>query len=139
MDIQEKPQPRINQINAPFWKACNEGKLLIQQCQASACMKWVYFPRVCCPHCGSGDLAWQEASGKGNVESFTVIRRPQHPSFFPEAPYYFVAVRLKEGPLIYSRLEHPHDPELNLMGRSVRAIYREHGPSQQLPFFVLDQ
>lgn len=138
MSTQEKPQPRINDINRPFWQACNEDRLLIQQCQSSACGKWVYFPRVCCPHCGGGDLAWKEASGKGTVETFTVIRRPQHPSFFPEAPYYFIAVRLEEGPLMYSRLDHPYEPDLDLMGRKVKAVHTPHGARQKLPFFSLD-
>ncbi len=94
MNPQEKPQPRINNINRPFWEACNEERLLLQQCQSTACGRWIYFPRVCCPHCGGGDLSWKEASGKGRIETFTVVRRPQHPSFFAEAPYYVIAVRL---------------------------------------------
>lgn len=138
MNVLEKPQPRVNAINRPFWQACNDDKLLIQQCQSSTCGRWIYFPRVCCPHCGCGDLSWKEASGKGKIETFTVIRRPQHPGFFPEAPYYFIAVRLDEGPLMYSRLEHPYEPDLKLTGRSVKSTYTPHGPQQKLPFFVLD-
>lgn len=138
MSTQDKPQPRVNRINAPFWSACNEHKLLIQQCQASDCGRWAYFPRVCCPRCGSGDLEWKQASGKGTIETFTVIRRPQHPSFFTEAPYYFIAVRLEEGPLMYSRLAHPYVDGLELMGKSVQVVYTEHGGDQKLPFFTLD-
>ncbi len=139
MSTHEKPQPRINSINRPFWQACNEGKLMIQQCESSACGKLTYFPRVCCPHCGNGDLSWKEASGEGTIETFAVIRRPQHSSFFHEAPYYFIAVRLVEGPLMYSRLEHPYDPELELMGRPVNVIYTQHGENQKLPFFILQE
>ena len=139
MNPQEKPQPRINNINRPFWEACNEERLLLQQCQSTACGRWIYFPRVCCPHCGGGDLSWKEASGKGRIETFTVVRRPQHPSFFAEAPYYVIAVRLDEGPLMYSRLERSYHPDLDLTGRSVKVIYSPHGTQQKLPFFALDR
>lgn len=139
MSTQDKPQPRINRINAPFWQACNEGKLLLQQCQSDRCQQWIYFPRVCCPYCGSGELSWKEASGKGRIESYSVIRRPQHASFFPEAPYYFIAVHLDEGPLLYSRLNHPYEGELDLMGARVKVVYTPHGEAQQLPFFVFDK
>jgi len=138
MNTQEKPQPRMNSINRPFWQACNEEKLLIQQCESSSCGKWIYFPRVCCPNCGNGNLAWREASGKGVIETYAVIRRPQHPSFFDEAPYYFIAVRLAEGPLMYSRLDHPYDPELELIGSIVTVTYTPHGTKQKVPFFVLE-
>jgi len=139
MSNELKPQPRINAINRPFWEACNEDKLHIQQCQSPNCGKWAYFPRVCCPHCGSGDLAWKDASGEGEIKTFAVIRRPQHPSFFPEAPYYLIAVQLKEGPLMYSRLQHPYEQGLELVGRKVSVTFTDHGPQQRLPFFVLQE
>lgn len=136
MDVTQKIQPRINAINRPFWEACNDDRLLIQRCEASACGQWTYFPRVCCPHCGGG-LRWTQASGEGTVKSFTVIRRPQHPSFLPDVPYYFIAVELKEGPLIYSRLHHAYCSDLAPLNQPVKVTFVEHGPKQKLPFFVL--
>ena len=84
-------------------------------------------------------MSWKDASGRGVVETYSVIRRPQHPSFFPEAPYYFIAVRLEEGPLLYSRLDHLYEEELDVMGRLVEVVYTQHGDSQLLPFFALSQ
>jgi len=133
----QKPQPRINSVNRPFWDACNSGKLSIQKCDAPSCGKWFYFPRVGCPHCGSTAFSWKEASGRGTIVSYTVIRRAQHPSFAPELPYYFIAVRLDEGPLMYSRLAGPYRPDLDLMSREVSVVFAEHSPDLQLPFFSL--
>ena len=130
-----KPAPRVNEINGPFWEGCNRGELILQQCHAPDCGRWVYFPRVCCPYCGSGDLAWKRASGRGKVASFTIVRRPQHPAFFPEAPYYFAAIRLDEGPLMYARLDGEPDPDAKLIGRAVEAFFVEHTAGQKLPFF----
>jgi len=82
-----KPGPRVNKINKRFWDACNHNELLIQQCDAQACRKWIYFPRVSCPYCGGGDLTWRIASGCGRIVTYTRIHRPHHKSFFRDAPY----------------------------------------------------
>ena len=74
-----------------------------------------------------------KASGRGRVVSWTMVHRPHHAGFGPEAPYVFLAVELAEGPLMYSRLAGtvPED----LIGRSVRAVFVAHGPEQKVPFF----
>ena len=62
--------------------------------------------------------------------------RPHHAGFGPEAPYVFAAVELAEGPLMYSRLA--GRPPEDLIGRSVRSVFVDHGPEQKVPFFELD-
>ena len=131
----EKPAPRINSINRPFFEGCNGDRLMLQRCRTPSCGRSIYFPRVCCPHCGGGELEWFEASGEGVIVTYTVIHRPNHPSFFPEAPYHFVAVRLKEGSLIYSRLVDPPPADPHLIGRAVRVVFVPYTQSQKLPFF----
>ena len=48
----------------------------------------------------------------------------------------FAAVELAEGPLMYSRLA--GRPPEDLIGRSVRSVFVDHGPEQKVPFFELD-
>lgn len=133
-----KPSPRPTAVNRPYLEGCNRSELWLQRCGSPACGKYVFYPRVCCPHCGSGTLAWERASGEGRIVSFSRIHRPQHESFFAEAPYYFVAVQLDEGPLMFSRLHHEGPlPEEGLIGRRVRATFVEHTREQRLPFFRL--
>lgn len=133
-----KPSPRPTPINLPYLEGCNRGELRLQRCGDPACRKYVFYPRVCCPHCGSGTLTWERVSGEGRIASFSRIHRPQHESFFAEAPYYFIAVRLDEGPLVFSRLHHEGPlSESGLIGRRVRATFVEHAPGQRLPFFRL--
>ena len=131
-----KPLPRLSPINQPYLEGCNRDELRLQRCES--CGKYVFYPRVCCPACGAGTLRWERASGEGEIVSFTRIHRPQHESFFREAPYYFIAVGLKEGPLVFSRL-HDQGPisEDGLIGRRVRAVFVQHTPDQRLPFFEL--
>lgn len=133
-----KPTARVTPINREFFEACNRGELRIQRCGAPGCGKHVFYPRVACPHCGMASLAWETVSGKGTIVSFTKVHRPQHESFFAEAPYYFIAVRLDEGPLMFSRLEVSGEvKEEGLIGRPVRAVFVPHTPEQKLPFFAL--
>lgn len=135
--MEPKPAPRITPINAPFFEACNRDEFILQRCRSEACRRYIYFPRVCCPYCGGGELEWVPASGKGRIKSFTVIRRPQHQSFAPEVPYCFAAVELEEGPLMYSRIEGASDGARNLLGASVSVVFVQHTAEQKLPFFRL--
>jgi uncharacterized protein len=132
-----KPSPRVTPINRPFFDACNRNELMIQRCADPSCARFVYYPRVACPHC-DGPLSWTPASGRARIVSYSRIHRPHHESFYAEAPYYFVAVQLDEGPIMYSRLAHdgPLD-EGRLMGCAVRVVFVQHGPDQRLPFFKL--
>jgi len=137
MANEQKPLPRINAINRPFFVACNEGVLRLQRCQSEACGKHIYFPRVCCPHCGGGDLAWEAVSGRGTIRTHTLVRRPQHPSFFPEAPYVVLAVTLDEGPLMYTRLVDGVAEDADLIGRKVEVVFSDVAPGHKLPYFRL--
>lgn len=132
-----KPLPRITAVNRPFFEACNRDELRLQRCLAPDCRCFIYFPRVCCPHCQAGELVWQPVSGRGRIVSFAAVRRPQHHSFFDEAPYYFAALQLDEGPLLYSRLaQKPHLPDEDaLIGAPVRAQFVDQGNGQKLPYF----
>ena len=133
-----KPSPHLTPINEPFLRGCNQNEFWLQRCALATCRQFVFYPRVCCPHCGAGTLTWERATGHGRIVSFSLVSRPQHESFFPEAPFYFIAVRLEEGPLFFSRLHHQDIPtEINLIGRQVRALFVQHTPEQRLPHFRL--
>jgi uncharacterized OB-fold protein len=56
-----------------YFDALRNGVFRIQRC--SACARHVFYPRVLCSYCGSPELAWVDASGKGTVYSTTVVRR----------------------------------------------------------------
>lgn len=132
-----KPSPRVTPTNQPFFDGCNRDELLVQRCTDHSCRRYVYYPRVACPHCDAR-LEWVRASGRGRIVSFTRIHRPHHESFYAEAPYYFIAVELEEGPIMYSRLrrEDPLDAE-GLIGRDVHVAFVQNTPGQRLPFFEL--
>jgi uncharacterized OB-fold protein len=130
-----KPQPRVTELNRPFWEGCNAGRLFIQECRA--CERKVFYPRVCCPFCKAGNLGWIQASGQGSVISHTTIRRTHHDSFNAQAPYVFAAVALQEGPCMYAQLlDSPIDGP-SLVGRTVTVVFVDHGPGQKIAAFRL--
>jgi uncharacterized OB-fold protein len=82
------PNPRRDPESAPYWEAAQRGVLLLKRCRA--CGKAHYFPRPLCPFCMSAETAWIEASGRGEIYSFSVMRRA-------EPPYALAYVTLDEG------------------------------------------
>lgn len=66
------PAPRVDPELKPFWDAAASGKLLLKRCRA--CGAAHYYPRERCPFC-LGETEWFEASGKGEIYSFSVNRR----------------------------------------------------------------
>ncbi len=109
---------------APFWSAAAEGRLDLPFCEE--CGKPHMFPRDRCPHCGGARLAWRAASGRGEVYSFSTVRRAPTPAFAPDAPYTVAIVTLAEGPHLMGRLAAPHDSAR--IGMPVRIAFAD-GPA----------
>jgi len=49
------------------------GEFKLQCCDD--CRRFIYYPRVLCPHCGSNQLQWRDVSGRGTVYSTSVPRK----------------------------------------------------------------
>ena len=130
-----KPQPRITDLNRPFWNGGNEGRLMIQRCLA--CEKAIFYPRACCPFCQHGDLKWVQASGKGKVISHTTVHRTHHDGFNAEAPYVFAAIALDEGLCFYAQLDGAPVDGVSLVGRAVHVDFVPHGPQLKIATFRL--
>ena len=58
---------------AAFEAFLKAGEFRLQHC--SACRRQIYFPRTVCNYCGSDNLQWLPASGRGIVYSTTVVRQ----------------------------------------------------------------
>jgi uncharacterized OB-fold protein len=95
-----RPMPAPDALTEPFWSAVKEHRFILPNCRA--CGKRHFYPRSLCPHCGSPDIEWLPASGKGQVYSFTVVQRAPSPAFAAQAPYAVAIVALAEGPHLMS-------------------------------------
>lgn len=89
-----KPLPALDAVSRPFWQAAAEGRLLYQQCPA--CDHRQFYPRALCTSCGA-EPEWAEASGRGRVHTYTVVRQNGSPAFREELPYVVAIVELEEG------------------------------------------
>jgi len=90
-----RPLPRIDAWGRPYWDAAHDGRLLIQRCET--CGRHVFYPRLECPHCGSHPLAWVEATGRGTIYSFSVVRSYAPSPFADLVPFVIAIVELEEG------------------------------------------
>src|SRR5712691_7222514 len=97
-----KPLPIVTDENRPFWEGCRQGKLLLQYCEQ--CQRHQFYPRLYCMHCGSTELHWVEASGRGVIYSYTIIHRNKSPEFMQDTPYNVAIVQLEEGPRMMSNI-----------------------------------
>ena len=87
------PLPRPTALSRPYWEGCRRGELLVQRCQE--CGHYVFIPQPACTRCLSDRLEWVRSSGRGTVYSYTVVHRPQQPSF--AVPYVVGIIEMEEG------------------------------------------
>ena len=127
-----KPIPVTQPWTEEFWKATQRHQLLIQKCKD--CQSLIFYPRKVCPECWSGDLGWQEASGRARVFTFTVLRDMVEPKFMADLPYVLAMVDLEEGIRMMTRIVEC-DPEVVEIGLEVEVVFEDITDKHSLPFF----
>lgn len=128
-----KPLPRLDTTNGPFWDGARNNKFLLQYCKA--CGDTRFPPAHICPKCLSSDQDWKEASGRGTLESWVDMHRAYWDGYKGELPYRVCLIRLEEGPIVVSNLVGKTD---NLrMGQPVRVTFEAVTDDVTLPKFTL--
>jgi uncharacterized protein len=112
------PQP--DGLNAEFYAHCAAGELRFQRC--TACATWRHPPRVRCAACGSDEVEWALASGRGQIYSWTITHRPLDPGFADEVPYAVLVVEMEEGPRLVGNLRELAPSDLAL-GLAVEVVF----------------
>jgi uncharacterized OB-fold protein len=87
------PLPRPGLFSRPYWDAAREKRLTYQRCRQ--CGQIPRLPSRSCVACQGGELEWLTSSGMGRLYSWTVVWRPQHPSF--KVPYAPAVMAVDEG------------------------------------------
>lgn len=126
------PQPVANGDSLPYWNAARERRLAIRKC--SACSEFHFMPRHLCPHCWSDQLEWVDASGAGNVHSFTIVRRAPLDNFAALAPYVVALIELDEGPKMIANVI-GDDALSTKIGDRVRVTFEDRGEGALVPQF----
>lgn len=96
-----KPIPSPTDSTQPFWRGCSAGTLRLRCC--SHCNRFRGPSRVIC-ECGQSDFVWADASGRGEVFSYTVLHRAPDSAFRGDIPYVVAVVALEEGPHLLANL-----------------------------------
>lgn len=128
----DRSHPIPSSLDAPFWEAAAEGRLMLQRCPVTG--RFQTYPRAHSLYSG-GTPEWVEAAGTGRIESFSVIHR----SFYADlpAPYVLAVVRLDEGVLLTGNMPGT-DPAAVHIGAAVRVIFETLGDRQLCGFALLE-
>jgi uncharacterized protein len=105
-----------------FWRL-KKSKYMLIGSRCEVCAQVFFPPRVICPKCRSkGKIVDHGFSGKGVIESFTVIRAPPE-GFERMVPYAIAIIRLDEGTNISGQIVGRLEDVAT--GRRVRPVFRK--------------
>ena len=118
--------PLVNFETQHFWDAAGEGKLLYKKC--AACGEPHFYPRPFCPFCFSDKVDWQEASGRGTIYTYSVMRRAP-------VPYAIAYVTLAEGPTMMTNIV-DCDLDAIKIGQAVKLVFKPTEGGPPVPMFA---
>jgi uncharacterized OB-fold protein len=118
------PAPIPDPTTQPFWDAAREGRFLIGRCRDTG--RHFFPPRGVSPFTLSTDVDLVEASGRGVVYSFTVMRTKE--------PYIPAMVELAEGPRLFTNLVEVA-PDAVRIGMAVTLIWTPTEGGPPVPMF----
>lgn len=128
MSTLPNPAPTITQANGAFWAATAEGRFQLQRCNECDTVLW--FPRRHCPSCWTENVATFDASGKGSIYSFTIIRKGAM-LYKDSGPFVVAYVELAEGPRIMTNIV-DCDVEAVKVGMAVEVVWHDTGQGNAL-------
>lgn len=139
-----RPEPVVTAGNADFFAGIAVGELRLQFC--SSCKRYAFVPRERCPYCWSKiGFLWRRTTGRGEIDSYTIVHRPYHKLFSALVPIIFVAIKLAEGPTMLGELWDVQLKDVTI-GMRVRAMYQQPNdtdtvgtPKIAVPMWVPDQ
>lgn len=90
-----RQSPVPEELDQPFWDACNEDRLVIQNCKM--CDRLQHPPEPACWECGSADnLEWSAVSGRGKIHSYSVMYDNSVAPLQAEQPFNTAIIELEE-------------------------------------------
>ncbi|MEM8562095.1 MAG: Zn-ribbon domain-containing OB-fold protein [Pseudomonadota bacterium] len=122
------PHPTV--LTRPYWEGAKAGKLMLQYCEH--CGDYQFYPRIICSNCGGDNPVWREASGRGRIASFTVVRHPVSAAY--ETPYLVALIDLEEGPRMMSSLIEV-EPDAVSIGDQVVVAFEAWSDEIDMPVF----
>jgi uncharacterized OB-fold protein len=121
--------PDLNPEITRFFESAAAGTLLIKRCRD--CGEKHFYPRAHCPFCLSANTEWIEASGRGEIYAFSILRRVP-------IPYIAAYVTLAEGPTMLTNIV-DCDFERVSVGQPVQVIFKPTDGGPPVPMFTAIQ
>ncbi len=118
--------PTVHPETKPYWDGAAQGRLMVKRCDA--CGEHHHYPRSHCPFCFSARTLWREASGRGTIYSYSVMRRA-------EVPYVIAYVTMDEGPTMMTNIV-DCDVDTLRIGQTVKLAFRDTEGGPPLPMFT---
>jgi uncharacterized OB-fold protein len=129
-----RPLPQPTAETAPYWAAAKSGRLVIQRCPA--CARYQFYPRPFCTACLCDELEWVDASGRGQIYTYTICRIPANPAMAEKVPYAMAVVDLAEGVRMLTQIV-DSDLDQVRIGAPVQAVFEPISDDITLPQFKL--
>jgi uncharacterized OB-fold protein len=82
----------------------------------------------------SENLEWVKASGRGQVLTFTIVRRAVSEAYAADVPYVVALIQLDEGPTMMSNVVQC-DPESLEIGSPVKVMFEDWSEEISVPQF----
>jgi hypothetical protein len=82
----------------------------------------------------SEQLEWREASGRGTVETYTIVTRAVSDAYAADVPYVIALITLEEGPRMMSNVI-GCDVEIVKCGLAVEVIFEQWSAEITMPKF----
>ena len=117
--------PPVNPEVEPYFEAAKNGKLMYGYCQDTN--QPFFFPRAVSPFTLSNNVEMREASGRGTVYTYSVMRRTQ-------VPYAIAYVELDEGPMMMTNIV-DCDLDQIRVGMPVQVVFKDAAEGWKIPCF----
>ncbi|HTM79303.1 MAG TPA: OB-fold domain-containing protein [Devosia sp.] len=109
-----------------FWDRTAAGEFNLKYCPS--CSRYHWYPRSLCPFCFDPNTQWRVASGRGEIYSFSIMRRAA-------VPYALAYVTLDEGPTMMTNIV-DCDFDAIRIGDKVSLQYRQSESGFAVPVFT---
>jgi uncharacterized OB-fold protein len=118
-------------LDQAFWDGCARHELRLHTC--AQCGR-AFFPATSCPEHGWEAMAWQAASGRGVVHTYTVFHKAYLPWLEARVPYAIAVVRLDEGAFFHTDIVDT-DLAAVCVGAPVEVVYEDLTNGWTIPHF----
>ena len=123
------PLPIPTLDDREFYAAARRGELRFQRC--ASCGRFRHYPRPICPRCLSREYAWERASGRGSVFTWTIVRGPTQKQVWDFAKRFAQSLEALHPALVTAEYRISRRPpgrvlvdyNQNAWGRTLASIY----------------